>query len=74
MMSLQFCRSYAEGDTREDFENKSFHLRREVRLQVRTDTSSPHSWELKKWEQRRGHREKVCGNKSKRPEAEPSVF
>lgn len=71
---MQFCRSYAEGDTGEDFESKSFHLRREVRLQVRTDTSSPHSWELKKWEQRRGRKEKVCRNKSKRPEAEPSVF
>lgn len=44
-------------------------------LQVRTDTFfSPHSWELKKWEQRRDAKEKVCRNKSKRPEAEPSVF
>ena len=25
MMSLQFCRSYAEEDIREDFESKSFH-------------------------------------------------
>lgn len=43
IMSLQFCRSYPEGNIREAAGNKALELRRVVRLQVWVRKSFPHS-------------------------------